>query len=426
MTVEFSIAGYRELLDRLSSRGYQTIAFSELHSCDRSSPVCLLRHDVDASTGFAVRLAELEAERAVRSTYFVMVRSTLYNAFSRQAYDDIRRILQLGHEVGLHFDASHPEARQSASIEQQIAEEMRWLSGTTGRPVTAFSFHQPARELLARQITVSGAVNAYAIGDEFHYVSDSNRDWRGQDVVALIESGKPLQMLLHPMWWICQDPHVWDCWDAAILENMSRQQEWLRATEGAFGPLRQLRLTRDEAPIQQPGAAAEAAYLAPLTDADSAQLFEWINDRELVVLSAPYRPVHQPDHDAWFRAIRARKDVAIFGIRRTADHHLVGSCQLHSIDPEKGTAELQIRIGVASARGKGIGPAACRALLRYAFDDLNLRRVHLHVLDTNAAAKRLYEKIGFTADGVTRNAVYIDGASRDLVTMSITRPTASL
>ena len=79
----------------------------------------------------------------------------------------MRRILQLGHEVGLHFDASHPEAKRAESVERQIAQEMSWLSSATGRPVTSFSFHQPAPDLLARQITVPGAVNAYALGGQF-------------------------------------------------------------------------------------------------------------------------------------------------------------------------------------------------------------------------------------------------------------------
>jgi RimJ/RimL family protein N-acetyltransferase len=46
----------------------------------------------------------------------------------------------------------------------------------------------------------------------------------------------------------------------------------------------------------------------------------------------------------------------------------------------------------------------------------------LHVLDTNIAAKRLYEKIGFTVQRVERDAVFIDGRSRDLVLMAIARP----
>lgn len=417
MTLEFSIAGYHRLLDALSARGYRTITFSELASA-RSSPACLLRHDVDASTDFAVRMAELEAARGVRSTYFVMVRSALYNLLSRQGCADVRRLVDFGHDVGLHFDASHPAAIQSGSVPRQISREIEWLSSVSGRPVTAFSLHQPSDELLTQRLDVPGAVNAYALGEEFVYVSDSNRDWRGRDVLALIAEGKPLQILAHPMWWICEDPHVWDCWDSAVMQNFSRQQEWLRATERAYGPARQVRLVRD-------GTAAPAhdavAYLAPLTDADSAQLFEWINRRELVVSSAPYRPVHQPDHDAWFRAIRSRKDVVIFGIRRAHDHHLVGSCQLHSIDLLHRSAELQIRIGVPSAVGQGIGTAACRALLRHAFEDLNLRRVYLHVLATNAAARHVYEKVGFVTEGVANNAVFIDGQWRDLVMMAIQR-----
>ena len=420
MTLPFSIEGYHRLLDRLASRGYKTLTFDELGS-RTASLVCLLRHDVDACTDFAVRMAELEAARGVRSTYFVMLRSSLYNLLSRQACADVRRIIDLGHEVGLHFDASHPAAVQAASLAQQISQEIEVLSTAIGRPVIAFSLHQPTQELLTNRLDVPGAVNAYALADEFVYVSDSNRDWRGRDVLALIDDRKPLQILLHPMWWMCEDAHVWDCWDAALRTNFLRQQEWLQATEGAYGPPRQLRLVRNAAP----GAAVpqtEVAYLAPLTDADSAALFEWINRRELVVLSAPFRPVHQPDHDAWFRTIRSRKDVVIFGIRRSDDHSLVGSCQLHSIDLNARSAELQIRIGVASAIGKGIGTAACRALLRHAFDDLNLQRVYLHVLATNVSARRLYEKVGFTTDAIASDAVFIDGQWCDLVNMSISRP----
>ena len=74
-------------------------------------------------------------------------------------------------------------------------------------------------------MAVKGVVNAYQLGDDFEYLSDSNRDWRGKDVLALIETGKPLQVLLHPIWWVCADPSVWDCWDAAIVQNFSRQKQ---------------------------------------------------------------------------------------------------------------------------------------------------------------------------------------------------------
>ena len=163
------------------------------------------------------------------------------------------------------------------------------------------------------------------------------------------------------------------------------------------------------------------AYLAALTDEDAQILFAWINDRSLVILSAPFHPVHFPDHAAWFRDVRGRKDVSMFGIRRSDTHELVGTCQLCAIDPVHRSAELRIRIGVETARGIGLGEDACKALLRHAFRDLNLHRVYLYVFASNERARRLYEKVGFAIEGVARHAAYIDAHWEDVVSMAVLR-----
>jgi len=161
--------------------------------------------------------------------------------------------------------------------------------------------------------------------------------------------------------------------------------------------------------------------LAPLRDEDSADLFRWINDREQVLLNAAYKPVHEPDHRAWFDAVRRREDVVIFGIRTVDADELIGSCQLLAIDRAHGTAELQIRIAVPEARGRGRGSEAVSLLLAHAFGDLGLRRVQLAVFATNEAALRTYEKAGFAREGILRRAVVIDGREQDLVMMGILR-----
>jgi RimJ/RimL family protein N-acetyltransferase len=137
--------------------------------------------------------------------------------------------------------------------------------------------------------------------------------------------------------------------------------------------------------------------LTPLRDDDSDALFRWINDRETVELSAVFRPVARDAHDAWFADVRDRPDVEIYAIR--ADGRLVGSCQLLAIDRADGSAELQIRIGEADARGLGIGTSAVRLLLTRAFDGLGLERVRLHVFETNEWAIATYAKCGFVETG---------------------------
>lgn len=164
--------------------------------------------------------------------------------------------------------------------------------------------------------------------------------------------------------------------------------------------------------------------LSPLTDADSETMLGWINDRDLVLLSSAYRPVDEANHRAWFDSIRQRSDVVIFGIREAADHRLVGSCQLLGINPTHRKAELQIRIGEKSARGRGYGKEAVRLLVDFAFRDLNLHRVELTVFDGNEAAIRTYLGAGFSKEGVLRQAAHIDGRYVNLIVMSILRDEA--
>jgi RimJ/RimL family protein N-acetyltransferase len=150
-------------------------------------------------------------------------------------------------------------------------------------------------------------------------------------------------------------------------------------------------------------------------------MFEWINDREQILLSAPYKPVSEAQHHAWFEHIQQQRDVIIFAIRVIDSDQLIGTCQLHSINPVHRSAELQIRLGDVAAQGAGYGTEAISLLLRFAFRDLNLNRVYLHVFTTNLAANRLYEKIGFVREGVLRQAAHIDGEYVDVDVMSILR-----
>ena len=244
MSLDFSLKGYGRLLDHLASHGYEMIRFCDLPARSHDTARCLLRHDIDVSTDFAVRMAEFEAARQIRSTYFAMLRSPLYNALSRACTDDLRRIVALGHEVGLHFDGAY-DPMQAASVETRIERELALLAEMTGTPVSAFSLHQPSEALLTRSIAVPGAVNAYTLDREgWQYVSDSNRDWRGRDVLGIISQRQPLQILLHPMWWVSDSAEILDCWDQAIVRNFERQQQQLLSTERAYGPPRRIEVKR--------------------------------------------------------------------------------------------------------------------------------------------------------------------------------------
>ena len=105
--------------------------------------------------------------------------------------------------------------------------------------------------------------------------------------------------------------------------------------------------------------------LTALQAADAALLYEWINEREQVLLNSAYRPVHDANHETWFANIQRSPDAVIFGIRLLSDGRLIGTCQLHDIHPVHRSAELQIRIGDVAARGAGRGTEAVTATARF-------------------------------------------------------------
>lgn len=69
-------------------------------------------------------------------------------------------------------------------------------------------------------------------------------------------------------------------------------------------------------------------------------------------------------------------------------------------------------------RGRGVGTAAAKLMLRYCFEEEQLHRVYLRALSENGQAVRSYEKAGFRREGLLRDDVCIEGDYRDIVWMA--------
>ncbi|MHB1218279.1 MAG: polysaccharide deacetylase family protein [Alphaproteobacteria bacterium] len=199
---EFSIAGYAALVRALIARGYMARGFAEAEPTARH---LVLRHDIDMSIEAAVPIAEAEAALGVAATYFVLMRSELYNPFAPSGAAALVRIASLGHEIGLHFDAAlYPEA----ALEDAAARECAMLETFMERRVRIISFHRPHPSLLGRAGMLAGRRHAYEprFFRDMGYRSDSRGGWRHGHPLAheAVAEGRALQLLTHPIWW--QDP----------------------------------------------------------------------------------------------------------------------------------------------------------------------------------------------------------------------------
>lgn len=78
----------------------------------------------------------------------------------------------------------------------------------------------------------------------------------------------------------------------------------------------------------------------------------------------------------------------------------VGLIGLLAIDKVSVKAEFYISMGETEYKRRGIATEATRLMLDYAFTELQLNKVYLNVDAANLGACALYEKVGFTCEGV--------------------------
>jgi diamine N-acetyltransferase len=153
---------------------------------------------------------------------------------------------------------------------------------------------------------------------------------------------------------------------------------------------------------------------------DIPAFLRWLNDPEVKHFLLWHKPLSAAMEEQWFEAQLKSRNSMVLGIETNAGVH-IGNIGLDDIDWKSRHAELGIVIGEKAYWGRGYGSDAIRALLRYAFGELNLHAVHLRVYDYNERGMRAYAKCGFKHEGRLRDRIYRDGEYHDILLMSILR-----
>ena len=68
---------------------------------------------------------------------------------------------------------------------------------------------------------------------------------------------------------------------------------------------------------------------------------------------------------------------------------------------------------------------AVKAIIAHAFNNMNLRRIELGVLENNAAAIHVYEKVGFVKEGLQRQSNYKNGKYVGMIMMGLLKDECS-
>lgn len=185
----------------------RTVTLAEVAAGDTDPRTVAIRHDVDHDALHALKFAEWEAARGIRSSYYLLPCARYYQPQLRQQHGQIAVALQeLGHEVGLHCNAYttvRGDVDRALELLREQADEIRaW--GVTVRGCADHGGGSPHNVDLWRSHAAPADAGfeyeAYALHAQptANYISDNRGTWRAP--LADVD-GRQSHVLVHPCHW---------------------------------------------------------------------------------------------------------------------------------------------------------------------------------------------------------------------------------
>ena len=182
---DFTLSAYRTYVEAIKERYPSILRFDEYFSANPKPPIfCLLKHDVDRRPFHALRMAVVENELGVRSTYYFRAKPHTFIP------DVMRRIHSLGHEIGYHYESLSDTRGDLTAAMKAFADSLNRFR--TIVPVRTVAFHgRPLsrydnRLLVRRMRQMHDGFEALdLLGDasedidyaEILYINDTGRNW---------------------------------------------------------------------------------------------------------------------------------------------------------------------------------------------------------------------------------------------------------
>lgn len=203
---DFSLNDYRVLLESLLESGFSPRLVRDMPE-PTTGRTLYLRHDVDLHLYRQDEMARIDAQCGIASTFFVQV-SGHYNPALPENRAVLETLVELGHDIGLHYDLrAYPN--DAAAAREQLDYEAEFLSRLVGMPVRAITLHEPSAQNEDWFRTVDGYVHPHdpRWSDGLAYISDSCRAWRDERLLQALGPDGPKRLLLtlHGELWLAPE-----------------------------------------------------------------------------------------------------------------------------------------------------------------------------------------------------------------------------
>ena len=201
MGCNFSFKHYEEIMKLIKEKGYISTFYNE----DIKGKQIIVRHDIDLDLDAALEMAKIEKKSGIKAVYFIWIGSPFYNIFEKRYKNVIKEIMELGHEIGLHYDETSNMCNSKDELIEYIDKESEVIKTYFNIDIKTVSFHRPSKYILESDINCGKYINTYSkkFISDFKYLSDSRGQWRNGCFCNLLkdENHEKIQFLTHPIWW---------------------------------------------------------------------------------------------------------------------------------------------------------------------------------------------------------------------------------
>ena len=185
----------------------------------------------------------------------------------------------------------------------------------------------------------------------------------------------------------------------------------MQADAGGRSPLPLARLTAGELLIR-PWAADDAAALVEAARESSAEILPWMDWCRPDYARADAAAFIEMTVEAW--GAGRMHEFAVTG----RDGRLLGAMGINQINPVHHFANLGYWVRT-SAAGRGVAPAAGRAVAGWALSVLGLQRLEIVIAVGNVRSERVAMRLGARQEGVLRRRLRAGGQAQDATMFSL-------
>lgn len=152
---------------------------------------------------------------------------------------------------------------------------------------------------------------------------------------------------------------------------------------------------------------------------DKETLKELINDEEISKSVVGWsKPISATEHTIWFDNLKDDNSFRYIISSKIDKTKTYGTAIISKIDWKNRSCSIDIKL-LMKFQGNGYGSEAIELLKQYIFEELNMNRIFLNILEYNTKSIKLFEKMGFIQEGIKRKAIFKNGKYNDLIVYSL-------